>query len=79
VSHDNGALANLAAQVQRGVGLAAVSFRSIPMDDNGRGSLSGLTEKEAQEFHSIFIKSFVGFTLVAIVAHILVWQWRPWL
>jgi light-harvesting complex 1 beta chain len=49
------------------------------MDDNERGSLSGLTEKEAQEFHGIFIKSFVGFTLIAIVAHILVWQWRPWL
>ena len=49
------------------------------MDDNGRGSLSGLTEKEAQEFHGIFMKSFVGFTFIAIVAHILVWQWRPWL
>lgn len=49
------------------------------MDDNGRGSLSGLTEKEAQEFHGIFIKSFVAFTLIAIVAHVLVWQWRPWL
>jgi light-harvesting complex 1 beta chain len=49
------------------------------MDDNARGSLSGLTEKEAQEFHGIFMKSFVGFTLIAIVAHILVWQWRPWL
>ena len=49
------------------------------MDDNGRGSLSGLTEKEAQEFHGIFMKSFVGFTLITIVAHILVWQWRPWL
>lgn len=48
-------------------------------DDNGRGSLSGLTEKEAQEFHGIFVKSFVGFTLVAIIAHFLVWQWRPWL
>ncbi len=49
------------------------------MVDDPRGSLSGLTEREAQEFHSIFIKSFVGFTLIAIVAHILVWQWRPWL
>ena len=49
------------------------------MDDNGRGSLSGLTEKEAQEIHGIFNKSFEGFTLDAIVAHILVSQWRPWL
>ncbi|KQW74207.1 light-harvesting protein [Methylibium sp. Root1272] len=23
--------------------------------------------------------SFIVFTLIAIVAHFLVWQWRPWL
>lgn len=48
---------------------------------NGRegGSLSGLTENEAKEFHGIFIQSFVIFTVVAIVAHILAWLWRPWL
>jgi light-harvesting complex 1 beta chain len=43
------------------------------------GSLSGLTEAEAKEFHKIFLGSFIGFTAVAIVAHILVWNWRPWL
>jgi len=43
------------------------------------GSLSGLTENEAKEFHSIFMTSFVIFTVIAIVAHILVWMWRPWL
>ena len=48
------------------------------MADN-RGSLSGLTEQEAKEFHSIFMTSFVLFTIIAIVAHILVWMWRPWL
>jgi light-harvesting complex 1 beta chain len=42
-------------------------------------SLSGLTEQEAKEFHGVFMTSFVGFTLVAIVAHILAWLWRPWL
>ncbi|MFM2043165.1 MAG: light-harvesting 1 complex beta subunit [Pseudomonadota bacterium] len=42
-------------------------------------SLSGLTENEAQEFHKIFIMSFIGFTLIAIVAHFLVWSWRPWI
>jgi light-harvesting complex 1 beta chain len=40
---------------------------------------SGLTEKEAKEFHSIFMSSFFMFILVAIIAHFLVWQWRPWL
>jgi light-harvesting complex 1 beta chain len=27
----------------------------------------------------LFVKSFVGFTIIAILAHILVWQWRPWI
>lgn len=43
------------------------------------GSLSGLTENEAKEFHSIFMTSFIIFTIIAIIAHILVWMWRPWL
>ena len=46
---------------------------------NKGGSLSGLTEAEAREFHSIFMTSFVIFTAIAVVAHILVWMWRPWL
>ena len=44
----------------------------------GAGS-SGLTDQEAREFHSIFMSSFIGFTVVAIIAHILAWIWRPWL
>jgi len=43
------------------------------------GSLSGLTETEAKEFHKIFVMSFIIFTVIAIVAHILVWSWRPWI
>ena len=43
------------------------------------GSTSGLTDSEAREFHSIFVTSFIVFVVVAIVAHILVWMWRPWL
>ena len=42
-------------------------------------SLSGLSEDEAKSFHSAFIASFVGFTIVAAIAHFLVWQWRPWI
>lgn len=42
-------------------------------------SLSGLTESEAKEFHGIFMTSFILFTVIAIVAHILAWMWRPWL
>lgn len=43
------------------------------------GSLSGLTEPEAKEFHRIFMASFIVFVVVAIIAHFLAWAWRPWL
>lgn len=48
------------------------------MDKRG-GSLSGLTENEAREFHGIFVTSFIAFTVIAVIAHILAWMWRPWL
>ncbi|MEQ8602962.1 MAG: light-harvesting antenna LH1, beta subunit [Marivibrio sp.] len=40
---------------------------------------SGMTPEEAKEFHGIFMTSFIVFTVVAIIAHFLAWQWRPWL
>ncbi|MEO0973430.1 MAG: light-harvesting antenna LH1, beta subunit [Pseudomonadota bacterium] len=43
-----------------------------------RNTLTGLTAEEAQEFHRLFQTSFVAFTVVAVVAHFLVWLWRPW-
>jgi light-harvesting complex 1 beta chain len=49
------------------------------MADGRQGSLSGLTDQEAKEFHGIFMTSFIIFTLIAVVAHFLAWQWRPWL
>jgi light-harvesting complex 1 beta chain len=49
------------------------------MDRDKDVSLTGLTEGEAKEFHSIFVMSFIVFTVIAIIAHILVWNWRPWL
>ena len=42
------------------------------------GSLSGFNEHQAKEFHRAFMAGFIGFTLIALVAHILVWMWRPW-
>jgi light-harvesting complex 1 beta chain len=38
-----------------------------------------MTEAEAQEFHRIFMASFIVFVVIAIIAHFLAWQWRPWL
>lgn len=48
------------------------------MSEKG-GSLSGLSEAEAKEFHKLFVTSFMIFTAIAVVAHILAWMWRPWL
>jgi len=48
-------------------------------DDSASGSLSGLSHNEAREFHAIFVTSAIFFTGIAIVAHFLVYAWRPWL
>ena len=50
------------------------------MAENGGGGTltSGLTEAEAIEFHRLFVTSFIVFTVIAVIAHFLVWQWRPW-
>jgi light-harvesting complex 1 beta chain len=42
-------------------------------------TMSGLSEAEAKEFHGIFLTSFIIFVVVAVIAHFLAWQWRPWL
>ncbi len=50
------------------------------MSDNERfGPGAYLTPEEAKEFHKIFVTSFIGFTIIAIIAHVLVYSWRPWL
>jgi light-harvesting complex 1 beta chain len=49
------------------------------MANDRPSTLSGLTESEAQEFHNLFVMSFIGFTVIALIAHFLVWSWRPWL
>jgi light-harvesting complex 1 beta chain len=63
----------------RGNGRKANSGETKMASDNRSGSLSGLTEQEAKEFHSIFMTSFIIFTVIAVIAHFLVWNWRPWL
>ena len=50
---------------------------SDPNERIGLGTY--LTQDEAKEFHKIFVMSFLIFTAVAVVAHVLVWSWRPWL
>lgn len=40
--------------------------------------MSGLTEKGAKEYHRLFMASTIGYVVIAIIAHFLVWSWRPW-
>ena len=42
-------------------------------------SLTGLNEDEAKSFGNMFVVSVLAFLAIAIVAHYLVWQWRPWI
>lgn len=42
-------------------------------------SWSGLSDQEAEEFHRYYIQGTVLFVAVAVVAHFLVWLWRPWI
>lgn len=50
------------------------------MPDPGslRGS-TGFTEEEAREFMGGYMRGFTVFVAVAVVAHWLVWSWKPWL
>ncbi|MEL6201342.1 MAG: light-harvesting antenna LH1, beta subunit [Pseudomonadota bacterium] len=42
-------------------------------------SLSGMSEGEAQEFHKFYLQGMTLFAAIAVVAHFLVWLWRPWI
>ncbi len=42
------------------------------------GSLSGLSAQEAQEVHKYFMQGFLYFLGLTLIAHILIWLWRPW-
>jgi light-harvesting complex 1 beta chain len=67
------------ARVVRNKGRKADDRKVVVHMAERRGSISGLTDEEAQEFHQYWTQGFVGFTAIAVVAHILVWIWRPWL
>lgn len=48
------------------------------MSSNHESPLNYLTEDEAKEVHKLFILSMGFFTTIAVIAHILMWAWRPW-
>ena len=40
---------------------------------------SGISEQEAREFHGYFTSMMTVFVGIALVAHLLMWIWRPWI
>jgi light-harvesting complex 1 beta chain len=66
-----------ASRVPALVGKNGDEKMSDPNERMGPGTY--LTPEEAKEFHKLFVTSFMIFTIVAIIAHVLVWNWRPWL
>jgi light-harvesting complex 1 beta chain len=49
------------------------------MNDKSMGPGTYLTDAEAKELHRGFVVSMAFFVFVAVIAHFLVWSWRPWL
>lgn len=48
------------------------------MTDERMGPGTYMTPQEAKEFHSLFTISMGVFVTMAVIAHVLVWAWRPW-
>ena len=49
------------------------------MSSPNQVSLTGMSEGEAQEFHKYYLQGMWMFVAIAVVAHLLVWFWRPWI
>ncbi len=64
----------------REVTAAAVELSGgLFMADNTSLSFTGLTDDQAQELHSVYMSGLYLFVTVALVAHLAVFIWRPWL
>ena len=48
------------------------------MADDSNLSFTGLTDEQAQELHSVYMSGLTLFSVVAIVAHLATYIWRPW-
>jgi len=48
------------------------------MADSDDLSFTGLTDDQAQELHSVYMSGLTLFSIVAIVAHLATFIWRPW-
>lgn len=66
-----------AARDECGNGPSGHQPEVVQMADE-KGSLTGLTDEEAKDFHEVYMSGFTLFTGVAVVAHILTFMWKPW-
>lgn len=41
-------------------------------------SFTGLTDEQAQELHAVYMQGLTVFVIIAVVAHVATWFWRPW-
>ena len=62
----------------RNRGISRKQSGGLNMAGNNDLSLSGLTEDQAQELHSVYMSGLWTFTLMCVLAHIATWIWRPW-
>ena len=42
-------------------------------------NVTGLTDDEAKELHNGFMGMTYIYIGIAVVAHVLMWAWRPWI
>ena len=62
----------------RNRGISRKQSGGLNMAGNNDLSLSGLTEDQVQELHSVYMSGLWTFTLMCVLAHIATWIWRPW-
>ena len=48
------------------------------MADLANVSLQQVLKSDSKAFLGIFVASFVVFLVIALIAQMLAWQWRPW-
>ena len=48
------------------------------MADRNDLSFTGLTDDQAQELHAVYMSGLWLFSLIAVIAHLAVFIWRPW-
>jgi light-harvesting complex 1 beta chain len=51
----------------------------VDVKDHPLYGTSGLTDEQAREVHGYFMSVTTVYVAIAVVAHLLMWIWKPWL